>query len=64
MLYSTFEWDVALGEMNAGAKLWNALFMSVTARTAGFNTLNYATKICSAWRRLSSAGWSAPSDRT
>lgn len=40
-LFSVFEWSVSFGHMNAAEKLWNGLFMSVTARTAGFNTVDY-----------------------
>jgi len=36
------EWDQTLREMPGWARLLNGLFMSVTARTAGFNTIDYA----------------------
>ena len=39
--FSTFEWDVTLAQMPLGDKLVNGLFFSVTARTAGFNTVDY-----------------------
>lgn len=41
-LFSLFEWSVTLEGMPVWAKLTNALFMSVTARTAGFNTVDYS----------------------
>jgi trk system potassium uptake protein len=37
-----FEWSGVLGHMGAGDRLSNAFFMSVTARTAGFNSVDYA----------------------
>lgn len=40
--FAALEWTNTLGEMRVGTKLMNALFMSVTARTAGFNTVDYA----------------------
>lgn len=40
--YVLFEWHVTLGGMPFAHKLTNGLFMSVTARTAGFNTVDYA----------------------
>jgi len=40
---SALEWSNALGGMAVWEKLMNALFMSVTSRTAGFNTVDYAT---------------------
>ena len=40
-LYTVFEWDITLREMPAWAKALNGLFMSVTCRTAGFNTVDY-----------------------
>jgi trk/ktr system potassium uptake protein len=36
------EWENTLSGMSAGHRVMNALFMSVTARTAGFNTVSYA----------------------
>jgi trk system potassium uptake protein TrkH len=41
-LFAVFEWNQTLAEKSAVDKLSNALFMSVTARTAGFNTIDYA----------------------
>ncbi len=41
-MYSRFEWNVAFSSLSAPEKLVNGLFMSVTARTAGFNTIDYA----------------------
>lgn len=40
--FAALEWTNTLAEMPPGGKLMNALFMSVTARTAGFNTVDYA----------------------
>ena len=39
--YTLLEWRGALGDMALGHRFLNALFMSVTARTAGFNTVDY-----------------------
>ncbi|MDQ7040112.1 MAG: TrkH family potassium uptake protein [Rhodothermus sp.] len=36
-----FEWKATLASMSIPARLLNGLFMSVTARTAGFNTIDY-----------------------
>ncbi len=41
-LFLLFEWSVAFRDMPAWAKPHNALFMSITPRTAGFNTIDYA----------------------
>ena len=41
-LFSMFEWNNLLAEMPIGDKLINALFMSVTPRTAGFNSVDYS----------------------
>jgi trk system potassium uptake protein TrkH len=35
------EWGAALGGLGVGDKVANALFLSATARTAGFNTIDY-----------------------
>lgn len=43
LLYGSFEWHITLDQMPAWAKALNALFMSVTARTAGFNTVDYGS---------------------
>ena len=40
-LFSFFEWKVTLSELPPWARLLNSLFMSVTARTAGFNAIDY-----------------------
>ncbi len=39
--YSVLEWQQTLAEMAPPTKLMNSLFASVTARTAGFNTIDY-----------------------
>jgi trk system potassium uptake protein TrkH len=39
--FAFFEWDASLAGMPVMARVWNALFMSVTARTAGFNAVDY-----------------------
>jgi trk system potassium uptake protein len=41
ILFAVFEWTNTLGAMSVLDKLTNALFMSVTPRTAGFNTIDY-----------------------
>lgn len=41
VFFTMFEWGVSFGDMNVAEKLLNGLFMSVTARTAGFNTVDY-----------------------
>jgi trk system potassium uptake protein TrkH len=41
LLYAFFETHFDLRQMGAGDRLVNAWFMSVTARTAGFNTVSY-----------------------
>lgn len=40
-LFVAFEWEGAFGGLPIGAKLVNGLFASVTARTAGFNAIDY-----------------------
>jgi trk system potassium uptake protein TrkH len=42
VLYALFEWDSSLAGMGAGDKIVNAGFMSATARTAGFNTVDHS----------------------
>ena len=42
VLIAAFEWNRAFSGLPAWAKAWNALFGSVTARTAGFDTVHYA----------------------
>ena len=41
-LLSALEWHTALGALPPGAKLVNGLFMSITPRTAGFNSVDYS----------------------
>jgi trk system potassium uptake protein len=41
VVYSALEWRLTLAEMPLWARPINSLFMSVTARTAGFNTIDY-----------------------
>lgn len=41
ILFTAFEWRVTLAGMPVWARPLNSLFMSVTARTAGFNTIDY-----------------------
>jgi trk system potassium uptake protein TrkH len=40
--FCLFEWEATLGKMSYGMRLVNAAFASVTARTAGYNTIDYA----------------------
>ncbi|MCA9035658.1 MAG: TrkH family potassium uptake protein [Planctomycetaceae bacterium] len=42
LFFALFEWNNLLGSMQTGDKLINSLFMSVTPRTAGFNSIDYA----------------------
>lgn len=42
VLYAAFEWQQVLGGMSPVDRLTNAWFMSVTPRTAGFNTVDYS----------------------
>ncbi len=42
-LYGALEWANTLAEMPVWQRLLNSLFMSVTVRTAGFNTVDYAS---------------------
>ena len=42
VMFTVLEWGNTLGQMPAWARAVNGLFMSVTARTAGFNTVDYA----------------------
>jgi trk system potassium uptake protein len=42
VLYTAMEWSATLDGMPAWARTMNGLFMSVTARTAGFSTVDYA----------------------
>jgi len=41
VLLTAFEWDRTLAGLPVWAKVLNGTFMSVTARTAGFNTVDY-----------------------
>ncbi|HXG09338.1 MAG TPA: TrkH family potassium uptake protein [Gemmataceae bacterium] len=41
LLFGVLEWDDTLAELPIGHRVVNALFMSVTCRTAGFNTIDY-----------------------
>jgi trk system potassium uptake protein TrkH len=43
LLYAVLEWHGVLADMTWPHRLSNSLFMSVTARTAGFNTVDYST---------------------
>jgi trk system potassium uptake protein len=42
-LYLALEWGGVLGHMGLIDRVTNALFMSTTARTAGFNSIDYAS---------------------
>lgn len=42
LFFCLFEWRTTLASMSIADKLTNGLFMSVTARTAGFNTIDYS----------------------
>lgn len=42
VLFALFEWRVTLAPMAIGHRLTNALFLSVTTRTAGFNAVDHA----------------------
>lgn len=41
LLYLALEWDHALAPLGVVHRVTNAFFMAVTARTAGFNTVDY-----------------------
>jgi trk system potassium uptake protein TrkH len=41
IFFTIYEWNITLAGMPVWARITNALFMSVTARTAGFNTIDY-----------------------
>jgi trk system potassium uptake protein TrkH len=43
LLFTFFEWRVTFAELPLWARPLNALFMRVSARTAGFNAIDYAT---------------------
>lgn len=40
-MFAAFEWNGVLGDMSIGDKLTSSWFMSVTPRTAGFNSIDY-----------------------
>lgn len=42
MAFTAFEWHNTLAGMSLGERLVNGLFASITPRTAGFNTIDYA----------------------
>ncbi len=42
LVYLGLEWGGVLGDMATWTRIENAMFMSVTARTAGFNTVAYS----------------------
>jgi trk system potassium uptake protein len=42
VLYAVFEWNNTLRDLQPIHRLVNALFMSTTARTAGYNAIDYA----------------------
>lgn len=42
VMLTLFEWENALGDLSLVDRIVNGLFMSVTPRTAGFNTIDYA----------------------
>lgn len=41
VLFVPLEWSNSFGDLPAWARVLNGVFMSVTARTAGFNTIDY-----------------------
>jgi trk system potassium uptake protein TrkH len=41
-LFGIFEWNGLFGDLGAFDRVVNSMFMSVTPRTAGFNTIDYA----------------------
>jgi trk system potassium uptake protein TrkH len=48
-LYLLFEWSHELRALDATSRIVNAFFMAVTARTAGFNTVDYDTISNPSW---------------
>jgi trk system potassium uptake protein TrkH len=42
LLFAIFEWNGTLANLGAGSKAVNALFISVTCRTAGFHTIHFS----------------------
>ena len=43
LMFAIFEWNAALAQLDTLDKLSNSLFLSITPRTAGFNTIDYAS---------------------
>ncbi|TWT80709.1 Ktr system potassium uptake protein B [Planctomycetes bacterium CA13] len=41
-MFAAFEWNGTLGQMSLVDKFFNSMFLSVTPRTAGFNTIDYS----------------------
>jgi len=41
-MFAFFEWQTTLNDISIGDKIINSLFLSVTARTAGFNSIDYS----------------------
>jgi trk system potassium uptake protein TrkH len=41
LFFTLYEWNITFAGMEPWARVMNGLFMSVTARTAGFNTIDY-----------------------
>lgn len=41
-IFAAFEWNRGLEKLSTGDKLANSLFLSITPRTAGFNSLDYS----------------------
>jgi trk system potassium uptake protein TrkH len=48
IVFTALEWNGTFGHLPAWARVVNGLFMSVTARTAGFNTVDYGQAAASA----------------
>jgi trk system potassium uptake protein TrkH len=42
LLFAFFEWHATLGGLSVADRVVNALFLSATPRTAGFNSIDYA----------------------
>jgi trk system potassium uptake protein len=47
MAFGAFEWNNVLRDLPIGDRIANALFMSITPRTAGFNTVDYTATTAS-----------------
>jgi trk system potassium uptake protein len=43
LFFTAYEWNLTFAGMPAWARVMNGLFLSVTARTAGFHTVDYGT---------------------